>query len=471
MGVRWNGSEEKSKEEGWKEEEVTSVSHLRASLVASKLGVTGDARKTTSPADEFRSPAYAPSHPEPPPWRNPLGGNQTRASEFWYYPRMSLFLFWLATVTLLLVLATTIEFAIGNRSLSRLGNIAPFQGSSAPKVSVIVAARNEARKIEETLRSVLAQDYPNLEFVVLNDRSTDGTGIILDRLANKDTRVRVVHITELPKGWLGKNHAQHFVAERATGDLILFTDADVVMERSAISRAVAYLQREQIDHLAITPQLQMPGLLLGMFGGAFALFFGLYAKPWKARDPKSPRHIGIGAFNLVRAEAYHAIGGHRAIAMRPDDDMKLGKLLKKNGFHQDLILSDGLITVEWYSSVEELVRGLEKNTFAGVEYNLAVVVASSIAQLVVFIWPVLALPLTRGATWWLNLAIVGSLAMLYMDNAHCHGAKRWHCVGFRVTALLFQYIIWRATLKTLVNDGIDWRGTHYSLSELKANKI
>src|SRR6266404_2535720 len=384
---------------------------------------------------------------------------------------MSLFLFCLAAVTLLLVLATAVEFAIGNRSLPRLGTIAPFQGSQPPKVSVIVAARNEARNIEAALRSILAQDHPNLEFVVIDDRSADETGAILDSLVNRDTRVRVVHITELPKGWLGKNYAQHFGAQRATGDLILFTDADVVMERSVISRAVAHLQREGIDHLAITPHLQMPGTLLHMFGGAFALFFGLYAKPWKARDPKNPRHIGIGAFNLVRTEAYRAIGGHRAIAMRPDDDMKLGKLLKKHGFHQDLVLSDGLITVEWYSSLGELIHGLEKNTFAGVEYNLAVVVTSSIAQLVVFIWPVVALALTRGPTWWLNLAIVGSLAVLYMDNAYCHGAKRWHCVGFPVTALLFQYIIWRATLLTLVNDGIDWRGTHYSLPELKANKV
>lgn len=384
---------------------------------------------------------------------------------------MSVFLFWLAVITLLLVLATTVEFAIGNRSLSHLGSVAPFQGSEPHKVSVVVAARNEARMIEAALRSIFAQDYPNLEFIVVDDRSIDETGAILDRLANKDERVHVVHIMELPKGWLGKNHAQHFGAARATGELILFTDADVIMERSVISRAVAYLYREQIDHLAITPQLQMPGLLLGMFGGAFALFFGLYAKPWKARDPKSPRHIGIGAFNLVRAEAYRAIGGHQAIAMRPDDDMKLGKLLKKNGFHQDVVLSDDLITVEWYSSLDELVRGLEKNTFAGVEYSLATVVAFSIAQLVVFIWPLLALILTHGATRWLNLAIVTSLVILYMDNAHCYRAKRWHCVGFPVTALLFQYIIWRATLLTLRNDGIDWRGTHYSLSELKANKI
>jgi glycosyl transferase family 21 len=280
-----------------------------------------------------------------------------------------------------------------------------------------------------------------------------------------------VPVTDLPNGWLGKTHAMHFGAERATGELLLFTDADVIMERSVISRAVGYLRHENIDHLAVTPQLRMPGRLLSMFGGAFALFFGLYAKPWKARDPKSSRHIGIGAFNLVRTEAYRTVGGHRLIAMRPDDDMKLGKLIKKRGFRQDMVRGDGLITVEWYSSIGELIRGLEKNSFAGVEYNLAAVVAACIAQLAVFVWPLLALWYTDGATWCLNLAIVALLAMLYMDNAYCHGATRWHCVGIPVTALLFQYIVWRATLKTLWNHGIDWRGTHYSLQELKANKV
>ena len=384
---------------------------------------------------------------------------------------MASFLFWLAVVTLALAIVTAIEFAVGNRSLRRLSGVEPFTGHDAPKVSVIVAARNEARNIEQALQSILAQDYRNLEFIVVDDRSTDETGRILDQMARKDQRLHVVHVTDLPPGWLGKNHALHCGAERATGQWLLFTDADVVMEPSAISRAVGHVLHEPIDHLAIGPHIKMPGTLLNMLAGAFVLFFGLYAKPWKARDPKSSRHIGIGAFNLVRADAYRTIGGHRSIAMRPDDDMKLGKLLKKHGFRQDMVLGDGLITVEWYASLGELIRGLEKNSFAGVEYSLLAMAAGCAAQLIVFVWPILALFLTSGASWWLNVAILLVLAVLYMDNAHTHGLKRWHCVGAPVTALLSQYIVWRATLKTLWNDGIDWRGTHYSLRELKANKV
>jgi glycosyltransferase involved in cell wall biosynthesis len=382
-----------------------------------------------------------------------------------------IFLFWLAGATLLFVLAVTIAFAAGNRSMRHIETLPPFAGSDPPKVSVIVAARDESRKIEPGLRSLLAQDYPNIEWIVVDDRSTDETPAILDRMTKEDGRLHGLHVTELPPGWLGKTHALQRGADRAAGEFLVFTDADVIMERSVISRAVAYARQEHLDHVAIAPQARMPGVFLNMFGGAFALFFGLYAQPWKARDPKSRRHIGIGAFNLVRAEVYRAVNGHKPIAMRPDDDMKLGKLIKNHGFRQEMLLGDGLITVEWYSSVGELIRGLEKNSFAGLEYNLPAVVAGGLAQLAVFDWPIVALAVTRGATWWLNLAIVGLLLALYADNAGCHGMKRWHCVGLPVAAFLFVCIIWRATLITLVNDGIDWRGTHYSLRELKANRI
>jgi glycosyltransferase involved in cell wall biosynthesis len=385
---------------------------------------------------------------------------------------MNTLLLYLAAFTFVSIVVMLIEFAIGNRSLHRLRETLPLAGGDpVPKVSVIVAARNEERKITPALASLLTQRYPNLEFIAVDDRSTDGTGKVLDTIATQDSRLRVVHISELPKGWLGKNCAQHTGAAQASGQWLLFTDADVVFEPTTISRAVALAQREQVDHLAVAPEPRMPGMVLSMFGGAFTLFFSFYAKPWKARDPNSQRHIGIGAFNLVRAEAYRGIGGHARIAMRPDDDMKLGKIIKLGGYRQDVVLGADFVSVEWYSSVGELVRGLEKNTFAGLNYNLALVIAASMAQLVVFLWPVIALFVTGGATWWLNLGTVITLAALYIDNTRHHRQCWWHFVGFPFAVLLFQYIIWRATLKTLINDGIDWRGTHYSLAELKANRI
>jgi cellulose synthase/poly-beta-1,6-N-acetylglucosamine synthase-like glycosyltransferase len=383
---------------------------------------------------------------------------------------MESFLFYLALATLLLHIATAIQVQLGNRSIRHLKDLRPLAGP-LPRVSIIIPARNEERNLEEALRSVLALDYDNLEIDVVDDRSTDRTGEILDRMAAADPRLRVIHVRELPKGWLGKNHALWLGAEKATGDFLLFTDADVVLHPSILRRAVGAMLEDGLDHLTASPEIDRPSVWFEMFIGTFSLFFSLFTKPWKVRDPKSPRHIGIGAFNLVRTVAYRATGGHQAIAMRPDDDLKLGKLLKTRGFRQEFVFGQGLLRVEWYASVRELIQGLMKNAFSAVDYRIGVVFISSVIQLMIMVWPYLALFLTSGATRWLNLGSVLVLFLLGWLNAPLAGVRRWHGIGFPVATLLFNYIVWRATLTTLKNDGIDWRGTHYPLAELKANKI
>ena len=303
---------------------------------------------------------------------------------------MSVFLFALALATLVLHVATAVQIQRGNRSIRFLKDLPPLAGP-LPRVSILIPARNEERNLEEALRSVLALDYDNLEIDVVDDRSTDRTGEILDRMAAADPRLRVVHVRELPPGWLGKNHALWLGAGKATGEFLLFTDADIVIEPLALRRAVGAMVADGLDHLTASPSIERPSVLFEMFIGVFALFFALFTKPWKVKDPKSPAHVGIGAFNLVRASAYHAAGGHRAIAMRPDDDLKLGKLLKKNGFRPEFVFGQGALRVEWYASVRELIQGLMKNAFSGVDYRVSVVVVSTVIQLVLLVWPFLAL--------------------------------------------------------------------------------
>lgn len=383
---------------------------------------------------------------------------------------MASLLFWLALGTLLGHLATAAVVLRGNRTIRFLKDLPPLSGP-LPRVSIVIPARNEERNLEEALRSVLALDYDNLEIDVVDDRSTDRTGEILDRMAAADSRLRVVHVRELPPGWLGKNHALWLGAEKATGEFLLFTDADVVMEPSTLRRAVGAMTADGLDHLTAAPSIDRPSVPFEMFIGTFALFFALFVKPWKVKDPQSSAHVGIGAFNLVRVAAYRASGGHRAIAMRPDDDLKLGKLLKKNGGRPEFVFARGLVRVEWYSSVRELVQGLMKNAFSGVDYRVWVVVLSTVFQLTFLVWPFLGIFLTSGPTRWLNLASALVLVGLCWINAPLAGVRRWHGIGFPLATLLFLYILWRATILTLWNRGIVWRGTRYPLSELKANKV
>jgi glycosyltransferase involved in cell wall biosynthesis len=382
----------------------------------------------------------------------------------------SLLLTVLAAATLVVWMLTVFALVYGNSRIRFLTQIAPAS-APAPRVSVIVAARDEERGIEPALASLLRQDYAALEVVVVDDRSSDRTGEILRRMSAGEPRLHVVTVESLPDGWLGKNHALQLGAGRATGEILLFTDADIVMEPSTVARAVGYLERERLDHVAVAPELKMPGPLLDLFGGVFAVFFAQYARPWLARDPRSSAHIGIGAFNMVRARAYHAAGGHAPIAMRPDDDMKLGKLLKQNGFRQDVLFGRGLVSVEWYSSFGEVVRGLEKNSFAGLDYSVVRVVGSAVVLLALNVLPWVALLLTSGAAWWLNAGSVLLMVALFAASSRASGANPLLGVGFPIATLLFIYILVRATVLTLRNGGIRWRDTHYPLEQLRANRV
>jgi len=378
---------------------------------------------------------------------------------------------YLAIATLVFFIAFFIDIIIGGRRMTFLRDVEPLPKTDPPRVSVVIPACNEAVKIEQALLSILNQDYPDLEIIVIDDRSTDATGDILDRMADDYPRWQVIHKTELPPKWLGKNHALHVGAGLATGELLLFTDADVVMKPSTISRAVTFMQVERLDHLALGIEIRMPGWFLRLFAGAFTLYFSLYARPWKARDPRSKMFVGIGAFNMIRTAAYRAIGGHEKIRMRPDDDMKLGKLIKRAGFSQDVAFGRDLAYVEWYSSVKEVIVGLLKNGFAGVEYSIAGIIGGAIAQFILFVWPYPALLYTDGITRLLYLGIILITLLLCWYTAGAHRLVPWFGLGLPICTVLFIYILFNSMFYALIGGGIQWRGTFYSLKELKANKV
>lgn len=380
-------------------------------------------------------------------------------------------LLWLGSALVLLHLLIGFEVARGARRVDFLRDIRPPAGAEMPSVSLIATARDEERNLRAALQSLLVLDYPALQLILVNDRSSDRTGQILDGLAAGDARLEVVHVQELPEGWLGKNHALWQGSWRAQGELLLFTDADVLMAPDTLRRAVHYLQTQRIDNLAATPETRMVGGFLNLLAATFGFFLGLFTRPWKADDPRSACHIGIGAFNLVRAEAYRACGGHQSIALRPDDDLKLGKIIKRQGFRQRLVYGDGLIGVEWYASVREMVVGLEKNVFAGFDYQPWRVLGAVLFLGAAVIWPYLALLFTRSATWWVYAADVMLLSLIVADGLRRHGYRSWQALGFAPAAACLAYIFLRAMILTLRRGGIAWRGTFYPLNELRKNRV
>jgi cellulose synthase/poly-beta-1,6-N-acetylglucosamine synthase-like glycosyltransferase len=374
----------------------------------------------------------------------------------------------LAAFTTLLLIALAMDFLVGYRRVRVLRDMP--KAAKGPSISIVAAARNEARGIEAAVASFLAIDYPALEIVIVNDRSTDETGAILERLARQHVRLRVIHVVELPDGWLGKNHALHVGAADATGEFLLFTDADIVFEPTTLRRAVTALGSD-LDHLAAIPDVIVPGIALNAFVAAFGVFFSMYARPWKARDPRSRHHIGIGAFNLIRADAYRAIGGHTALAMRPDDDVKLGKVVKNAGFRQDVVNGSGLVMVEWYSSLREAIDGLMKNSFAGVNYSLAAVAGSTLALFLLIVWPFIGIFVTDGLARTLNAVNVFLLAVVFWSTVGLTPRRIPYVLAFPAAALLFIYIIWRSALLAVTRGYILWRGTAYPLAKMRANRV
>jgi hypothetical protein len=389
------------------------------------------------------------------------------------FPTISFELLQRAVAVVSLVTACVTLFALRRnaRAIERLLEIPIPQLDQWPAISLIAPARNEERNIEAAMRSLLAIDYPQLQITIINDRSTDRSGEILARLAAEDARLNVVEVAALPPGWLGKNHAMHLGAARSSGQWLLFTDADVLFEPTTLRRAIGYVQQHRLDHLAAYPDMRMPHWLLNAFVVAFALVFALFVRPWQVRNPKSRAYIGIGAFNFVKASAYRAVGGHEPIRMRPDDDLKLGHLLKKNGYSSDVVNGWRCVVVEWYASLGELVRGLEKNSPAPLEYNPLLILTACAVLALTHVWPFLAVMVTSGTT---QLLYAGAAGLLLFSAAQAAASMHHPLAAALVYPLaitLFLYIQLRALVLLFWRGGIRWRDTFYSLAELRANRI
>src|SRR5258706_9370383 len=252
-------------------------------------------------------------------------------------------------------------------------------GVPVPPLSIITTPRDEAASIESTVGLAVAQDYPGLEVIVVDDRSGDGTGALLDRLAEADRgapprggpRLEVVHVRELPAGWIGKCHACDAGARRAAGRWLLFMDGDVGLETGdLLHRVVAFAEARRIDHLSVFPDLRPLGPLQGALMLAFEQAFLLAARAWEIGRDLPRGGAGVGAFHLLRRQAYQPVGCHKLLKIEVVDCLNLCLLLQGSGARQRLYSGVDLVRCRWQTSAWAVVRGLEKNLFAGLDYSI-----------------------------------------------------------------------------------------------------
>ena len=396
------------------------------------------------------------------------------------------YFYWIAGVILALAWASRIvDAALGMPSVADVSRPEwdrnPVSPSGNPRVSIIVPARNEEETIEQALNSLLALDYDNYEVIAVNDRSTDRTGEIMQKVGvahpsrlskgGDMASLRVIHHAELPPGWLGKTHAMWTAANCSTGDWLLFTDADVLFKPDSLRRALTYAESEPADHVVLFPRMIMKRPGEYMMIAFFQTMFMFGHRPWKVADPSTDDHMGVGAFNLVRRRVYDAVGTYEALRMEVLDDMKLGKIVKNAGFAQRNVFGGDLISIRWAHGALGVVNNLTKNFFAVLSFQWWRTVISALGLAFLNFGPFLGIWLAHG---WQRLPYAVALAsmfMIYIGMSWRSSVPPYYFLLHPVSTTLFIYTLLRSMFLTLWNDGIVWRGTKYPLEELRRGMV
>ncbi len=344
------------------------------------------------------------------------------------------------------------------------------EAAPKPSVSVVIAARDEAARIEQSVRWLLAQQDVDLDLTIVNDRSSDATPQILERLAAEFTGLRVIRIDELPAGWLGKCHALSRGAENARGEWLLFADGDIHMSADLVGRAITTARAQKADHLCLWPAINCTGTLTRGVMLAWGQCLALYAPAWQINRDRGRKGVGIGAFNLVRGDAYRAIGGHQPLRMEVVDDVKLGLLLRRAGFRQRIYNGWADLEAEWANSLGQSVRAVEKNWFAGVDYNVAKSV-TAILFVAALCGIAIAGPWLAPGVGWIAFASLWAPAIPGVLQIRRAGWPWWVLPFIPFGFMLFCWAGIHSTVKTLRTGGIRWRDTFYTLAELRRGLV
>jgi glycosyltransferase involved in cell wall biosynthesis len=364
-----------------------------------------------------------------------------------------------------------LKVAYGAVRLPWLKDYAPAVNAACPKISVIFAARDEQEKLPAALATLLSMDYPALEIVAVDDRSSDATAQILDDFAAQHPQLRVVHVRELPKGWLGKPHALQSGYELSSGELLVFTDADVKFERDALRRVVTLLRERGLDHLTLLGDVERSGFWDTVLISFFGMGFQLATDPYNVSNPNSRSYVGVGAFQMLRRAAYEASGTHRRLAMEVVDDMKLGKIAKMSGFRSGVAVAQSYVSVAWHLGLGNLVRGVEKNFFAGAQFRVSVAAGQILGLLVMNVLPLAGMIFGHG---WIRAFAAISVLIAMCFHLGVDVVMRvspLYCLTLPLGALIFAYMILRSTIITLRQGGIVWRDTFYPLDELRRGLV
>ena len=392
-------------------------------------------------------------------------------------------LYWISGMLLALIwLVPTLQLALHFSEVADLTQPEwnPLPDLPLPSLTIVVPARNEEAEIEAALRSLLQLNYPKYQIVAVNDRSTDQTGTIIDRLAAEPAsagKLRVLHVRDLPSGWLGKVHAMWLGSQRDAAqtnatqqgatEWLLFTDADCVFHPECLRCAIHYATTTATEHLVLFPTAHMKTLGERMMISFPQTMASFAMRPWKVRDPKARDHIGVGAFNLIRRSAYEAIGTYESLRLEVVDDIKLGESIKKAGLRQDVVFGPELVSLRWAVGAAGVVANLEKNLFAFLRFRISLVLAVCVLTFFLCVCPFLGVLLAPGWAKAPFAAAVAMIALAYTLSGRYTGNSALLFLTCPVAAVVFNFAALQSGFLALRDDAITWRGTKYPMAELK----
>jgi chlorobactene glucosyltransferase len=336
-----------------------------------------------------------------------------------------------------------------------------------PSLSMLVAAKDEEGNIGRCLEGLLAQDYPRLQIIVINDRSSDRTGEIIDAFAAGDSRVTPVHVTDLPPGWFGKNNAMRAGVEQAPGEWLCFSDADCAYDSPRLlTAAMRFALREQVDFLSVLPRLEANTFwerVVQPVAGAIMVF---WFPPQKVNDPKSTRAYANGAFMLMPRRTYDAIGGHEPVKATLNEDMHMARRVKAAGLRLQVIRGGDLYRVRMYSGFKAIWRGWSRifygcfGTFPRLFVSFLMLSVFSLSPYVTL----LASPLAGSAWLWFaaaaGFAILGQQTVFWRFYAVTGTCPVW-ALSYPLGAALCLGMTLNAMRRLGGNVTTTWRGTMY----------
>lgn len=347
--------------------------------------------------------------------------------------------------------------------------------ADTPFISVCIPARNEERNIRRCVESALGQDYPDLEVIVLDDRSTDATPTLLQEIASRDSRFISIHGSDLPAGWAGKPHALYQAAASARGEWLCFVDADTFLAPNALSSVLTKARETEADMFTV-----MTRQILGSFWEKVVMPLVMTAlsvgfSPRKVNDPKRRDAIANGQFILIKRSVYDAIGGHESVKDQIVEDKAISEQVKWNGYQ--LVVADGsqMVSTRMYTSLAEMWEGWTKNIYLGLRDHPSMLLLGAfgatlalIAALFLPVWPILGIIWYVNGGGWMAIGVLlqsllvwGALISARANVAHGMSISRWYAWTTPLGAGVFAAMMLTSAWKVISGQGVTWRGRKY----------